>query len=131
MVTGFTTTFTVPAWAIALSACTLGLGTALGGGRVAKTLGTSFYRVRPIHGFASQAASAAVILGASIAGGPVSSTQVVSLSIVGAGAAERRSKVRWALLAEIGVAWLLTVPATALLSWPLHAAADACIEAAR
>ena len=60
-------------------------------------------------------------LAASLAGGPVSSTQVVSLSIVGAGAAERRSKVRWALLGEIAVAWLLTVPASALIAMPLHA----------
>jgi PiT family inorganic phosphate transporter len=84
--------------------------------------------VRPIHGFASQLSSATVILGASLAGGPVSSTQVVSLSIVGAGAAERRSKVRWALLGEIAVAWVLTVPASALLAMPLHAGIDALLR---
>jgi PiT family inorganic phosphate transporter len=120
---GFTDTFTVPWWTIALSASTLALGTAAGGGRVTKTLGSRFYRVRPIHAFASQASSALVMLAASLFGGPVSSTQVVSLSIVGSGAAERLSKVRWALLAEIAVAWLLTVPASALLAMPLHALA--------
>lgn len=118
---GFTQTFTVPWWAIALSASMLALGTVVGGERVALTLGTRFYKVRPIHGFTSQASAAAVILGASIAGGPVSSTQVVSLAIVGAGAAERRSKVRWALLGDIAWAWVLTVPASALIAMPLHA----------
>ncbi|MGZ5071656.1 MAG: anion permease [Usitatibacter sp.] len=125
---GFTTTFTVPWWAIALSATSLALGTAVGGGRVARTLGSRFYRVRPIHGFVSQASSAIVMLGASLAGGPVSSTQVVSLSIVGAGAAERRSKVRWALLGEIAIAWVLTVPASALVAMPLHAGIGALLR---
>jgi inorganic phosphate transporter, PiT family len=127
---GFTSSFTVPWWAIALSAGSLALGTVVGGERVARTLGTRFYRVRPIHGFTSQASAAAVILGASIAGGPVSSTQVVALSIVGAGAAERRSKVRWALLGDIAWAWVLTVPASALLAVPLHAAIAALLRRA-
>jgi len=125
---GFTASFTVPWWSIALSASALSLGTAAGGGRVARTLGSRFYRVRPIHGFTSQATSALVMLAASIAGGPVSSTQVVSLSIVGAGAAERRSKVRWGLLGEIAIAWLLTVPASALLAMPLHAGLEALLR---
>ena len=127
---GFTQTFTVPWWSIALSASSLALGTAVGGGRIARTLGSRFYRVRPIHGFASQASSAAVILGTSLFGGPVSSTQVVSLAIVGAGAAERRSKVRWALLGEIAIAWLLTVPASALLAIPVHAFVSAWLASA-
>jgi inorganic phosphate transporter, PiT family len=118
---GFTQTFTVPWWAIALSAGMLALGTVVGGERVARTLGTRFYKVRPIHGFTSQASAAAVIVGASLMGGPVSSTQVVGLAIVGAGAAERRSKVRWALLGDIAWAWALTVPASALIAMPLHA----------
>jgi PiT family inorganic phosphate transporter len=119
---GFTTTFTVPWWAIALSACSLSLGTLLGGERLIRTLGARFYPIRPIHGFASQLASGAVILGASLAGGPVSSTQVVSMAIVGAGAAERPSKVRWGALGEIGAAWLLTVPASGLLAMPVYLA---------
>lgn len=127
---GYTSTFTVPWWAIAFSASMLALGTVLGGERVARTLGTRFYRLRPIHGFVSQASSAAVIIGASLAGGPVSSTQVVSLSIVGAGAAERRSKVRWALLGDIAWAWILTVPASALVAIPLHAAVAALLRRA-
>lgn len=130
LVLGFTSTFTVPWWAIGLSASALALGTIAGGERVARTLGSRFYRVRPIHGFAAQASAAIVSLAASLLGGPVSSTQVVSLAIVGAGAAERRSKVRWALLGEIAIAWLLTVPASALLAVPLHAAVHALLRGA-
>ncbi len=117
---GFTPAFVVPWWVIVLSAAAIALGTAAGGWRVIRTLGTRFYRIHPIHGFTSQLASAAVILGASLAGGPVSTTQVVSMSIIGAGAAERKSKVRWSALNDIVVAWALTLPATALLALPIY-----------
>lgn len=119
LILGYTDTFTVPWWTVALSAAALALGTALGGGRVVRTLGARLYHIRPIHGFAAQLASAAVILAASLAGGPVSSTQVASVTIVGAGAAERRSKVRWGVLGELVLAWVLTVPACVLLAMPM------------
>jgi PiT family inorganic phosphate transporter len=73
-----------------------------------------------VDGFSSQLASATVILGASLVGGPVSTTQVVSSSIMGAGAAERVNKVRWGVAREIATAWLLTIPATALLAAGLY-----------
>ena len=117
---GFTPVFVVPWWVIVLSASAIALGTAVGGWRIIRTLGTRFYRIHPIHGFTSQLASAAVILGVSLAGGPVSTTQVVSMTILGAGAAERKSKVRWSALDEIVVAWALTLPATALLAVPIY-----------
>jgi len=117
---GFTGHFVVPWWVVALCASAIGLGTAFGGWRIIRTLGVGFYRVRPIHGFTAQVSSAAVIIGASLAGGPVSTTQGVSASILGAGAAERKSKVRWATLGDVAVAWLLTVPAAALLAAPLY-----------
>jgi PiT family inorganic phosphate transporter len=117
---GFTPAFVVPWWVILLSASAIALGTAVGGWRIIRTLGTRFYRIHPIHGFTSQLASAAVILGASLAGGPVSTTQVVSMSILGAGAAERKSKVRWSVLNDIVIAWALTLPATALLAVPIY-----------
>ena len=69
-----------------------------------------------MDGFAAQLASAVVILGASLVGGPVSTTQVVSSTIMGVGAAERVNKVRWGVAQEIATAWLLTIPATALLA---------------
>jgi len=117
---GFTPVFVVPWWVVLLSASAIALGTALGGWRIIRTLGTRFYRIHPIHGFTSQLASAAVILGASLAGGPVSTTQVVSMSILGAGAAERKSQVRWSAVNEILAAWALTLPATALLAVPVY-----------
>lgn len=124
---GYAPAFTVPWWAIALSAASLALGTLLGGERLVRTLGARFYPIRPIHGFAAQLASGAVILGASLAGGPVSSTQVVSMAIVGAGAAERPSKVHWAVLGDIAAAWVLTVPASALLAVPIYFAIAALV----
>lgn len=117
---GFTPVFVVPWWVVLLSASAIALGTALGGWRIIRTLGTRFYRIHPIHGFTSQLASAAVILAASLAGGPVSTTQVVSMSILGAGAAERKSQVHWLAVNEIFVAWALTLPATALLAVPIY-----------
>jgi PiT family inorganic phosphate transporter len=118
--TGYLTHFYVPTWVIALSAGAIALGTALGGWRLIKTLGDKFYKIRPVHGFSTQVTSAAVILGASLVGGPVSTTQVVSSAIMGVGSAERLSKVRWGVAGNIATAWLLTIPATALLAAGLH-----------
>jgi PiT family inorganic phosphate transporter len=92
----------------------------VGGWRLIRTLGGKFYKIRPIHAFGSQLVSAAVILGAGLLGGPVSSTQVISSAIVGAGAADRVSKVRWMVVGEILVAWLLTIPLAALLGAGLY-----------
>ena len=125
---GFTPVFVVPWWVVLLSASAIALGTALGGWRIIRTLGTRFYRIHPIHGFTSQLASTAVVLGASLAGGPVSTTQVVSMSILGAGAAERKSKVRWAAMNDIAVAWALTLPATALLAAPIYYLIDSLLR---
>jgi PiT family inorganic phosphate transporter len=112
--------FAVPTWVIIMCAGMIALGTALGGWRLIRTLGGKFYKIRPMDGFASQLASAAVILGASLVGGPVSTTQVVSSSIMGVGAAERMNKVRWGVAQEIAIAWLLTIPSTALLAAGLY-----------
>jgi PiT family inorganic phosphate transporter len=117
---GVLDTFAVPVWVILLCASMIALGTAVGGNKLIKTLGGKFYKIRPVDGFASQLASAAVILGASIAGGPVSTTQVVSSAIMGVGASERVNKVRWNVAQEIAMAWLLTIPATALLAAGLY-----------
>ena len=113
---GVTPVFAIPWWVVVPCACAIALGTALGGSRLIRTLGLGLYRVRPIHGFSAQLASALVILSASLSGGPVSSSQVVSMAIAGAGAAERRSQVRWHVLGEIALAWALTLPLCALLA---------------
>jgi inorganic phosphate transporter, PiT family len=112
---GYLEVFVVPLWVIVICASMISFGTAVGGWRLIRTLGGKFYRIRPIDGFASQFASATVILGASIFGGPVSTTQVVSSSIMGVGAAERLNRVRWGVAQDIAVAWLLTIPASALV----------------
>lgn len=113
---GLLDTFAVPLWVVLVCASMIALGTAVGGWRLIRTLGGKFFRIRPVDGFTSQLASAVVIIVASLAGGPVSTTQVVSSSIMGVGAAERANKVRWGVAREIAVAWLLTIPATALVS---------------
>ena len=113
---GYQQTFHVPLWVIALSAGAIGLGTAFGGWRLIRTLGGRIYKIRPVHAFTSQAASASVILGAALLGGPVSTSQVVSSAIMGVGAAERVTKVRWQVAQEMLVAWLLTIPMTGIVS---------------
>ncbi|HEY3354281.1 MAG TPA: inorganic phosphate transporter [Polyangia bacterium] len=114
--TGFQTQFHVPWWVMGISALAIGAGTATGGWRLIKTLGFGFYKIWPIHGFTAQAASASVILGAALVGGPVSTTQVVSSVIVGAGASESVRKVRWQLARNILTAWFLTIPAAGLVA---------------
>jgi len=118
--TGFVSEFYVPWWVITLSASAIALGTAVGGWRLIRTLGGKFYKIRPVHAFGSQLTSAGIILGAALLGGPVSTTQVVSSSIMGAGAADRLSKVRWTVAREIAVAWLLTIPVSALVAAGLY-----------
>jgi PiT family inorganic phosphate transporter len=118
--TGYLSRFEVPWWVILLSATAIALGTVFGGWRIIRTLGAKFYKVRPIHGFTSQLTSATVIMGAALLGGPVSTTQVVSSSIIGVGSAERLSKVRWGVAGNIVAAWVVTIPASALMAALLY-----------
>ncbi|MEJ2446887.1 MAG: inorganic phosphate transporter [Anaerolineales bacterium] len=113
VVLGYQGAFVVPWWVILSAAAALAFGTAAGGWRIIHTLGGKFYRIRPIHSFTSQLSSMIVIIGASLLGGPVSTTHVVSSSIIGVGAAQRRSQVRWGVMGDILIAWFLTIPATA------------------
>jgi len=116
VVAGVIPSFEVPLWVITISAAAIALGTSFGGWKLIKTLGSKFYKIRPVHGFSSQLTSAVVILGASLVGGPVSTTQVVSSSIMGVGSADRLKMVRWGVAKEIMVAWIVTIPATAALA---------------
>jgi PiT family inorganic phosphate transporter len=113
---GYLEAFEVPVWVIIICSAMIAFGTAIGGWRLIRTLGGKFFKIRPVDGFSSQIASASVILGASLIGGPVSTTQVVSSSIIGVGTAERANKVRWGVAQEIVTAWVLTVPASALVA---------------
>jgi len=118
--TGYTAQFHVPWWVITLSASAIALGTVIGDWRLIKTVGGKFYKIRPVHAFGSQLTSAGIILGAALLGGPVSTTQVVSSAIMGAGAADRLSKVRWTVGRDIAVAWVLTIPVSALVAAGLY-----------
>lgn len=117
---GYLSKFAVPTWVVVLCAGMIGLGTAVGGWKLIRTLGGKFYKIRPVDGFAAQLAGAAVITTASLVGGPVSTTQVVSSAIMGVGAADRLNKVRWGVAQEIAVAWLLTIPATTLVGGGMY-----------
>ena len=81
-----------------------------------RTLGGKFYKIRPVHSFATQLTSAFVILAASFGGAPVSTTQVVSSAIVGVGSSERFGKVRWSVVSDILTAWVVTIPVSGLIS---------------
>jgi PiT family inorganic phosphate transporter len=116
VITGYITEFHVPFWVIGLSAGAIGLGTALGGWRLIRTLGGKFYKIRPVHGFSTQLTSGLVILTASFFGLPVSTSQVVSSAIIGVGSSERFGKVRWSVAQEIVAAWFITIPASALVA---------------
>jgi len=116
VIAGYLPRFEVPIWVVVLSAAVMALGASLGGWRVIRTLGGRFYKIRPFHSFATQLTSASVILVASLFGVPVSTSQVVSSAIIGVGASERVSKVRWSVAEEIVTAWLITIPASAILA---------------
>ncbi len=116
VVEGVIDEFVVPTWVITMSASMIALGTASGGWRLIRTIGWRIYKIRPVHGFVSQVAGASIILGAAISGGPVSTTQVMSSSIMGAGSAERLSKVRWFVGYQMLVAWVLTIPMAAIVA---------------
>jgi PiT family inorganic phosphate transporter len=114
---GYADTLSAPTWAILLCAVALTVGTALGGWRIIRTVGRGIYRIGPLDGLASQASSAAVIFGASFAGAPVSTTQVVASSVIGVGGGRRQwHHVHWAVVRQMGIAWLLTLPAAAALA---------------
>ncbi len=106
--------FQVPLWVELAAALAVTLGTVLGSQRMIRMIGTRFYRVRPFNAFDSQLASGLIVIFASLSGSPVSTSQVVSSAVAGAGAAERLTKVRWGVLGEMAWGWLLTIPMTML-----------------
>jgi inorganic phosphate transporter, PiT family len=107
------THFHVPAWVVIVSALALALGTYAGGWRIIRTVGTRIIKMDSAQGFAAEGAGAVVILVSSHFGYPLSSTQVISGGVVGAGAAKRLSAVRWGLAGNIALGWVVTLPAAA------------------
>lgn len=108
--------FRIPFWVVASCAAAIALGTASGGWRIIKTLGSKIYRLRSVHAFCAQTSSAIVIFGAALLGGPVSTTHVVASSIMGVGAGQRLSAVRWGVAKTIILAWFITIPASAAIA---------------
>jgi PiT family inorganic phosphate transporter len=109
--------FTVPDWVIILCASSITLGTLFGGWSIIKTVGFGIYKVKLIHSITDQISSAAVILGSSLIGAPTSTTQVVTTSLMGVGAAERPKHVRWTVAGSILKGWLLNIPVSFLLGF--------------
>jgi inorganic phosphate transporter, PiT family len=113
----------IPRWVIVVSGVAIAAGTYVGGWRIMRTLGQRVFSMDPPSGFAAQASAGTVLYVATHLGYPVSTTQVVSGSVMGAGATKRLSAVRWGVAGNIVVAWLLTVPAAGLVAaalyWPV------------
>ncbi len=105
----------VPFWVIGACAVAMGLGTALGGWQIVRTLGMGIVKLEPVHGFAAEAGAAAVLLVTAHIGLPVSTTHTITTSVMGVGAIKRLSAVRWGLTTRILYAWVFTLPGSALL----------------
>ncbi len=117
-------TFEVPWWVTAVCAITMAMGTFSGGWKIIRTMGSKVIKLRPIHGFAAETAAAGVILTASHFGIPVSTTHVISTSIMGVGSTIRASAVKWGLVGNIVMAWVLTIPVCFTLAGTLFFLVD-------
>ncbi len=116
---GVIQTLEVPKWVILICALAMGFGTLFGGWKIIKTLGVKMLKLEPIHGFAAETSSTAIIIAASHFGLPVSTTHVVSTAILGVGATKRLSAVRWGIAGKIVMAWVLTLPFCIGLAWAI------------
>lgn len=109
-------TYDVPRWVMLACATAMAAGTAAGGKRIIKTMGTKIIKISPLQGFAAETAGAVTIMTASVFGVPVSTTHCINASIMGVGASKRISAVRWGTARKILVAWVVTLPASAALA---------------
>jgi len=116
--------FEVPLWVVLAAATAMGLGTALGGWRIIRTMGLKVVELRPIDGFAAETAAASIIEFASRLGIPVSTTHVISSAILGVGATRRASAVRWGIAGRIVTAWVVTIPACITFGWLIFSGID-------
>jgi PiT family inorganic phosphate transporter len=111
----------VPLWVILIAHAAIALGTLSGGWRIVKTMGYKITKLRPVHGFAAETAGASTIIGASVAGIPVSTTHVICSSIMGVGTTMGTSTVKWGVARTIVWAWILTIPISALIGFSAFA----------
>ena len=108
--------FYVPIWVIVLCHLAIALGTMFGGWRIVKTMGMKITKLQPVGGFAAETAAAATLFMATFAGIPVSTTHTITGAIMGVGSTRRLSAVRWGIVGSIITAWVLTIPASALVA---------------
>jgi PiT family inorganic phosphate transporter len=109
--------FKVPTWVIIMCAATMGIGTAIGGWRIVRTMGLRLTKLEPVHGFAAETGAAMTIELATRLGIPLSTTHTINTSIIGVGATRRLSAVRWGVTLEIVAAWILTFPICGAIGW--------------
>ena len=112
--------FPIDNWIIVSAALVMGVGTSVGGWRVIRTLGLRLTKLEPVHGFAAETGAAAVITGAGYLGIPVSTTHAIGSAIMGVGATERLSAVRWGVAGQVVTAWIFTWPSCMLLGYALE-----------
>jgi PiT family inorganic phosphate transporter len=113
---GVLATFKVPLWVMLACATAMGLGTSAGGWRVIKTMGSKVFKLQPSHGFSAEASAATVIAGMSLLGIPISTTHVISTAIMGSGSSQKLSAVRWGIVKNIIIAWIVTIPASGVVA---------------
>ncbi|MBW7474848.1 inorganic phosphate transporter [Paenibacillus oenotherae] len=106
----------IPWWVKVSAALAMALGTSLGGWKIIKTMGTKIFKIEPINGFAADITSASVILTATLAHLPVSTTHVITSSILGVGSAKRFSAVKWGMAGRIVMSWIITIPITMVIA---------------
>jgi PiT family inorganic phosphate transporter len=117
---GSISSFYIPDWVKIAAGLTIAAGTYVGGWRIIRTLGQRIYKMQPEHGFAAQIAAGTTLYAGTRFGFPISTTHVVTGSVMGAGATRRLSAVRWGVAGNIVFAWLLTLPAAALVAAALY-----------
>jgi PiT family inorganic phosphate transporter len=115
--------FYVPFWVVITCQAAMGLGTLIGGWRIVKTMGSRITRLKPVQGFCAETAGAATLYLATSFGVPVSTTHTITGAIVGVGAARRVSAVRWGIAGSLLIAWIITLPAAALIAAVFYACA--------
>jgi PiT family inorganic phosphate transporter len=108
--------FHIPFWIVLAAHAAMGLGTLAGGWRIVKTMGMGITRLKPVGGFCAETAGALTLIGTAVGGIPVSTTHTITGAIVGVGATTRLSAVRWGIAGRIVWAWILTIPAAAVIA---------------
>ncbi len=116
LITGITTSFIIPLWAIVSCSLAMALGTAIGGFKIIRTMAKKMTKLSPDLGFAAQAGNSLVLTAGTLTGFPMSTTHVITTSIMGAGSAKGFKRVQWGLGKSIVLAWILTIPITAVIA---------------